>query len=255
MTRTLSSDGTQLFWTERGNPDGEPLLFISGQAMSHRGWLNIVDQFSQFRILVSDHRGIGQSEPGTVEPYTTVMFADDCAAVLRAAGVESAHIYGHSMGGRIAQQLALQHPEMVQKLVLGATTPGESQGALRSREATRDLFSGRWRRLAPHFFSEAFVLNNEAQVRAFFATDASPETLRQHYLASKTHDTWDQLGNIRAETLVVHGERDDLTPVENAYLMAEGIPGAATLIIEQGLHGYFLERADVNAETVKFLEL
>ncbi|MGB3414271.1 MAG: alpha/beta hydrolase [Microbacteriaceae bacterium] len=252
MALAQTTDGTELFWDAQGS--GEPLLLIAGQAMSHRGWLSILPQYTEkHRTIYFDHRGIGQSGPGVTEPYSTSLFAQDCLAILQAAGEEKAHIYGHSMGGRIAQELAIAHPESVRKVILGATTAGESQGKKRSREATRDLFSGDWRRLTPHFFSAQFVEEHEEIVRVFFRTDASPETLKQHYIASKTHDAWARLDQITAPTLILHGDADDLTPVENAILMAETIPDAQLAVLKDGLHGYFLEREDANDIALKFL--
>ncbi|WP_425555777.1 alpha/beta fold hydrolase [Georgenia halophila] len=101
-----------------------------------------------FREIRFDHRGIGRSEPGFDDAYTTRSFAQDAVAVLDAAGAERAHIYRDSMGGRVAQWLAIDHADRVGALVLGATTAGDERDAPRTAQATADLASGDPLRLA-----------------------------------------------------------------------------------------------------------
>lgn len=137
MTSTArTADGARLAWRSRGG--GEPLLLISGQAVDATAWDAVIPDLSRrFRVITFDHRGIGRSEPGADEAYTTRSFARDAAAVLDAAGVDRAHIYGHSMGGRVAQWLAIDHAPRVGALVLGATTGGDDRGFPALREQPR----------------------------------------------------------------------------------------------------------------------
>lgn len=252
MPLTRTADGAEIYWETQGA--GETLLFIAGQAMSHRGWLNITDQFTpHFRVILMDHRGIGNSTEGRTENYTTSLFAEDALQVIADVGAERAHVYGFSMGGRIAQELALKHPNRVGKVILGATTAGNGRGKQRSADASKDLFSGDWRRLAPHFFSATFIEQHPDRVKDFFRTDAAPETLKKHYFASKLHDAWDRLPNMEPEALILHGALDDLTPVENAELMAELIPNVRLEIIPDGLHGYFVESQLATDIALEFL--
>ena len=129
---------TKIFWTEQGA--GEPLLLIAGLGAPHRAWRRIEPLLAEkYRVITFDNRGTGETEFPTNEPFTILLMASDAKAVLNAAGVESAHILGMSMGGMIAQEFALQFPEMTRTLMLTVTTcggrnsvPAESRSLFRS---------------------------------------------------------------------------------------------------------------------------
>jgi len=112
----------RIAWERHGS--GPPLLLIQGLGYARWGWEPVVDGLARsFELLLFDNRGIGESDapPG---PYTVVELADDAAQVLDEAGVERAHVLGTSLGGMVAQELALGRPQRVEKLVLVCTTPG-----------------------------------------------------------------------------------------------------------------------------------
>ncbi|MHA7290304.1 alpha/beta fold hydrolase [Arthrobacter sp. MDT3-24] len=134
MKIALAPDGAELAWAEEGQ--GGPLLLIAGQATAMDGWGPTAEALAEhFRVIRFDHRGIGGSSNGHAGRYTTRPLAADAAAVLEAANVESAHVYGHSMGGRVAQWLAIDHPQRVRALILAATSGGKLAGA----EPTRHI--------------------------------------------------------------------------------------------------------------------
>lgn len=243
-------DGARIAWYEAG--DGVPLLLISGQSLDHTAWDAIVPAFSErFRVVSFDHRGVGRSEAGVDESYSTRSFARDAVAVLDAAGIERAHIYGHSMGGRVAQWLAIDHPERVASAILGATSAGDERGEQRSREADADLSSGDPDRLARLFFRAGVRHPGGA---AFFDRTAPPHVKRLHYQASRAHDTWDELGRIIAPTLILHGADDEMTPVGNARLMAGRIPGARLQVLDGARHGYYLDDVRATGLVQDFLD-
>jgi pimeloyl-ACP methyl ester carboxylesterase len=117
-----TANGIDLYYEVHG--EGEPLLLIMGLSLSSKSWFRTIPALSkQYKVIVFDNRGVGVSgKPNS--PYSIELMADDAKAVLDAAGVESAHIYGISMGGMIAQRLALKYPEVIRSLILGCTTSG-----------------------------------------------------------------------------------------------------------------------------------
>jgi len=207
----VTADGANLAWREFGA--GEPLLLISGQAVDSTSWDAIVPVFSKhFRVLTFDHRGTGHSSAGGDAGYSTRGFASDAVAVLDAAGVRSAHVYGHSMGGRVAQWIAIDSSARVASLVLGATTAGDAAGVQRSARATADLASRDPDRIAQLFFRSG---ERRADAAAFFDQSATRRARRLHLAASREHDTWDRLSGIATPTLVIHGTDDEMTPPGN----------------------------------------
>src|SRR5689334_18598655 len=124
MPFASAPDGTHLFFEEAGA--GEPLLLIAGNPVDHHVWDGIRGDFAdRYRVLVYDHRGMGQSDrPEDPSAYTSRRLAGDALAILDAAGIDRAHVYGVSMGGFIAQWLAIDHAHRVGALVLGCTSPG-----------------------------------------------------------------------------------------------------------------------------------
>src|SRR5919198_2474812 len=136
---------THLHWQATG--DGEPVLLIMGLGLSGGAWWRTVPVLARrLRVITFDNRGIGRS-PAFSYAYTTDAMADDAATVLDAVGVERAHVYGFSLGGMVAQALALRHPERVRSLVLGATSPGGPRAARPAAEVS--AFLRRRPRMAP----------------------------------------------------------------------------------------------------------
>jgi pimeloyl-ACP methyl ester carboxylesterase len=235
-----ADDGVPLAFEEHGT--GVPLLLIAGQATGMHGWGPFARALAEdHRVIVFDHRGIGDSGLGDPARYSTRCFADDALAVLDAAGASAAHVLGHSMGGRVAQWLAAEHPGRVRRLVLMGTTASDRAGAPGDRRdpaAMADLLSGDRERMVPLFFDAAWAETNPEAVAGFFDRVASRAALRGHFAASRDHDARQVLGRIRAETLVVHGRGDALTPVAHARLLAQAIPRARLLEFDarHGLH-------------------
>ena len=235
--------------------DGEPLLLLSGQGLDRHMWDRAGPDFvaAGFRVLTWDYRGTGESDAPDA-PYSTRGFAADAAAVLDAAGVERAHAYGISMGGRVAQWLALDHADRVGALVLGATTPGNSRGVARDAEADRLLRTGDPAGLADLIASPAFFAAHP-EATAFVQRSLRPHARRLHFQASAEHSTWELLPAIAVPTLVLHGGEDRLNPTANAALIAELIPEAELAIIPGARHGYIEEfREEADRIVVEFLK-
>jgi pimeloyl-ACP methyl ester carboxylesterase len=233
---------------------GEPLLLIMGMAGHHRMWsepfLRLLEE--DFDILAFDHRGIGTSDRADA-PFTIADLADDAAGLLPRAGWERAHVFGISLGGMVAQELALRHPEKVRTLTLGCTYPGvggdlSATGARRALEAaaTRD---------------EELAVRTmfEVNVSARYAADpANWETFRREALAVRVpvpvvmmqmqavlgHDAIGRLARIAAPTLVLHGTEDEMLAVANGERIAELIPGARLERFEGAGHLFWWEEPE-----------
>jgi len=239
----------------RRNGAGEPLLLITGFTISSRVFDPILDLYGQhFECLTYDNRGSGRSDaPWRLTSMPEL--AGDAVRLLDALGVESAHVYGLSMGGMIAQELAIRFPERVRGLVLGCSTPGgpwairpnmREWGAL-ARLAIGGL-RGADRMLAGALFSPEFRREQPERAREllthFEVARSRPHAIAGHWWASFYHDTVSRLARIQAPTLVMHGERDAMAPLANARLLADRIPQAEVAVVPGAGHAYLLERPE-----------
>lgn len=256
-------DGTRLFYEVSG--EGEPLLLVSGQGSDHSFWNQLrTDLTDRYRVIVYDNRGTGQSDKPSSPPYSTRGFAHDAIQLLDHLGIEQAHAYGISMGGRICQWLGIDHGERIGSLVLSATTPGSAHGVPTSTEV-EDVFSKAltntketkniMQKMLPYFYSLTWIKSHADVARELFKNLPIPEYARKlHFQASKEHDAWELLPAITIPTLVIHGDEDQMNPTANAYLLAERIPNSELSIIKGGRHGYFLEfRKEVSSVINDFL--
>jgi len=249
----LDVNGAQLYCERLGS--GAPLLWITGFAISSEVFRPILPLYSaRLHCVVFDNRGAGRSRS---RPGLTSMpqLAADAAGVLDRLGIESAHVYGLSMGGMIAQELALRFPERVRGLILGGTSPG---GPLAARPTAAELaalgsaMAGGVGspNLAGALFSERFRREHPARVRELlehFARFRPPlHGIASHWWASVYHDTVSRLGRIQAPTLVLHGEQDAMAPVANARLLAERIPDAELVLVPGAGHAYPLEAPEAS---------
>ena len=259
MAFAYATDGTRLHYEVVGPRHGEPLLMIQGLGADSRGWLRQRRTLSsRFRCILFDNRGAGRSDHPPA-PYDLEVMANDALAVLDAAGVERAHVMGASMGGILAQIIAVRHPERLRTLVLACTAcrhhtwrrelleewaemaATDGMGTF-TRQAVRWLIGPRSLRrfwpavglvgpLAMSGTPEAFV----AQVRAILDMD---DELRA------------QLSGIAVPTLVLVGSQDILTPLGDSEELAEEIPGAELAVIRGAAHGFMLEAGGAYNRTV-----
>jgi pimeloyl-ACP methyl ester carboxylesterase len=256
MSLITTQDGLHLWYEEVGQ--GEPLLLVSGQGADHSYWDGIRDDFADHcRVIVYDNRGTGQSDKPSAPPYSTRGFARDAVALLDQLGISRAHVYGHSMGGRIGQWLGIDYGERLGALVLGASTPGNAHGVARAAEVNALLAHAP---ADPHEALKAFgslivtpawlETHPESIMQMSQAARIPLYARRLHYRASEGHDSWKLLPRIGAPTLIIHGADDELNPVANASLLATRIPGAELHIIEDGRHGYMFDFREESSRVV-----
>ena len=262
MPHFRAPDGTSLYYETDGA--GDPLLLVSGQGSDHHGWDSVRDDFvSRHTVILWDHRGTGESDKPEAPPYSTRGFATDAVSLLDHLGIERAHAYGVSMGGRICQWLGIDHGGRVGGLVLGCTTPGNAHGVRRSAEVDAKMANRPTDPLeAATFLAEQMVTPEYlashpgylAYLRQRAENPIPRHAQRLHYEASEGHDTWDLLPTITAPVLVIHGSDDEINPTANAPLLAERIPGAEMHIVKGGRHGYFVEfREEASRVVLDFL--
>lgn len=250
----------RLSYERRGS--GPPLLLIMGMSGTLMHWGEpLLERLGEhFETIVYDHRGVGGSTRVN-EPFTIPMLADDAAALMDALELETAHVMGISMGGMVAQELVLRHPERVRSLVLGCTYAGGEGSALAGEEVIRRLGEA----MASGDRRRAIRTAWEVNVSAGFAGDEQAyasflETGLAHAVpvaviveqmrAISEHDTSARLQQIAAPTLVVHGTEDEMLPVANARAIAARIPDARLEILEGVGHMFFWEQPQRSAELV-----
>jgi 3-oxoadipate enol-lactonase len=239
----------------------EPLLLIAGQSSDHRSWDGVRDDFArEYRVIVYDHRGTGQSDKPEKPPYSTRGFASDVIGLLDHLGIARAHAYGISMGGRICQWLGIDYPDRLGGLVLGCTTPGNAHGVARDPEISSRMadptlsvaeridlslplmVSPGWSAAHPEY---------RARLLAEQATSPMPDYARRlHFDASEGHDSWEGLPAIKAPTLIIHGTEDYQNPTANAQLLVNRIPGAELCLVPGGRHLYFIEKREEASRAV-----
>ena len=259
----VNVNGVELNYVETGS--GDPLLLIMGFGGDHQAWAFQMPVLSErYRVIAFDNRGAGQSSVPDL-PYTTRMMADDAVGLLDALGVERAHVLGVSMGGMIAQEIALNHPHRVRSLQLHCTYARpdrymlalmQTWRAIRAQATVEEwlrtvslwLFSPRTFQARPEFV-DAVVQMGLANPYPFSMTGF----VRQGD-AVRGHDALDRLPAVACPTLVSVGTDDILIPPRFAREIAAAIPGAELRTIDDAAHVYFWERADVfNAMCVDFL--
>jgi pimeloyl-ACP methyl ester carboxylesterase len=257
-------NGARLYYEVYG--EGEPLLLIMGLGANHLGWAAQVPVYAhEFRVIVFDNRGTGQSDFSEDVDYTIPLLADDAAALLDFLGVDAAHVYGISMGGMIAQELALRHPDKVRSLILGATSPGGSHAVppdAQALQALTDQGAAADNAVSPALlevlFSPDYLAEHGSELLETFQRSAdypqtSPEAYMAQLQACARHDTYDRLPDIAAPALVLHGTDDPLLPVGNGRILAERIPGAKLVLFEGARHGYMEKEAEADAAVLDFL--
>ncbi|WP_369207270.1 alpha/beta fold hydrolase [Streptomyces sp. PU-14G] len=247
MPYATAADGAALYYEVHG-AGGPPLLLLSGQSNDHGWWDPVRADFAAtFTTLVWDYRGTGRSDRPDTDSYSTPGFARDALAVLDHAGVQRAHVYGTSMGGRVAQWLAADHPSRVDRLVLGCTSPGAPHGVERGPEVRRALVQPDARAAREALLDLMYTPSYTAGHPGPFHTLGDPSmpghARRRHLRASAGHDAWEALPRITAPTLVVHGTDDRFNPTANAPLLAGRVPGATLRLIPGARHAYFEEFA------------
>jgi pimeloyl-ACP methyl ester carboxylesterase len=254
----------KLAWERHGA--GDPVLLIHGLGYARWGWEPVLPGLTErFEVLLFDNRGIGESDapPG---PYTAAEMAADAIQVLDEVGVDRAHVIGTSLGGMVAQELALAHPERVDRLVLACTTPGGPRAQPMPDVTVR-------------LISEAAGLEPAVALRRFVENALAPgtvaerpelvERIMEHRLrtaqdpaawaaqaaAGATFDAYDRLSALDTPVLVQHGSEDLVVDPRNGELLADLLPDAQLERFDGCGHLFFWEEPERCVSSVAaFLE-
>ena len=252
----IQNQGAKIYWDERGV--GEPVLLIMGLGYPSDMWWRtrpVLD--SRYRTIVFDNRGVGRSDmpPG---PYPVAMMASDAVAVLDAANVETAHVYGVSMGGMIAQEVALSYPKRVRSLILGCTAAGGTTAVPAEPEVTQMLMNRG--NLAPEQAALAAIpyIYDAGTARDRVEEDLAvrrpwlpkPEAYVAQLQGILGWESYSRLPQIQAPTLVIHGETDRLVVLANGKLIASRIPNAKLVTLPHASHIYLTDQPAASHQAI-----
>ncbi len=269
---TAEINGITLNYETAGS--GDPLLLVMGLGGSLRGWRYQVPALSQhFQVITFDNRGVGSSSaPEDISTYSMTQFAADAVALLDHLEIERTHVFGISMGGMIAQHIALDYAERVRRLVLGCTIPHyEPNPAPDDPRAAEpwvlEMMLAGMRKSPEDSIRDSVTFNfapefaaTHPDVIADYIAEGLRERMPLHgfmgqWNAIVTHSTLERIHTLKAPTLVQHGDLDKLVPIFNGRLLAEHIPNATFQLIPGAGHVYFLEQPELVNESVrKFLQ-
>ncbi|MFZ1731322.1 MAG: alpha/beta hydrolase [Bacteroidota bacterium] len=244
---------------------GDPLLMIMGYGSTMNLWESgMIDRLAaRYKVIIFDNRGMGETEAGSAE-FTIEQFADDCAGLLDALGIEKTHVLGWSMGSMIAQQLTLKHPDKVQKLVLYAAEcdaemfPPSSEVMEKITDASGTP-QERGMRFISVLFPELWLASNGSRVRGIFFRpmgNIPPENIgKQSAAIGKWQGCCSRLAELKAPTLLVSGAEDVLVVPDNSRYLSQHIPNARLTLMDGGGHGVMFQfPEEFCAEVLSFLK-
>jgi 3-oxoadipate enol-lactonase len=246
--------GIQLYWEEHGS--GPPVLLIMGLSFTHEMWFRVLPYLAkQYRVIAFDNRGMGRSDVPR-GPYLIRRMAGDARAILEAADVPAADVVGASMGGMVAQELALRFPESVRRLVLACTShggffsswPDFSRFPRRAKWSRPDQIE---RALIPLLYASStprHCIEEDLQIRS------GCKWCYKGFFGQLTGilawSSYRRLPHIDVPTLVIHGEDDRLVPPQNGKFVASRIPGAQFRLVPKAGHMLLTDQPEICAEIV-----
>jgi 3-oxoadipate enol-lactonase len=255
-----------IVWDIAGPSDGEPLLMINGLGAARQGWALQVPTLAQrYRVVTFDNRDVGETGAGSdPRPYGIVRFANDAIGLVESLELGPVHVIGASMGGAIAQELALTRPDLVRSLQIvcswARTDPWLAELVRQWKEIYAALGPIAWARntwlwvFTYRWYQDQTRLEELLQDTAAYLFPQSPDMFDRQCDAVLAFDTLPRLGPIEAPTHVVAGAEDLLTPLRFSQEIAAAIPGAHLTVLPNVGHGMFWERTEAfNAALARFL--
>jgi len=243
--------GVSLYYEDTGGA-GEPLLLLPGLATDSSCWAGCAARFGdRFRLIMPDPRGVGRTRVHAAEPFTLRTIAADCAALLKELKINRAHVLGHSMGGMVALELALDYPNLVQKLVLAGTgsyfTPYahavvQTWARVRGHDDPEAFFLAvlPWM-VTPRYYDDPRRPDNALRYFASYPYKAGLADFNAQLAAISGFDRSEQVSRLEAPVLVIAGEYDLLFPPEQQRRLAQAIGDAQLRLLPGTAHSPLLE--------------
>jgi pimeloyl-ACP methyl ester carboxylesterase len=258
MPFARARDGARIYYRVTGSRAQEPLVLIMGMGWDMSGWNLLMPYLDDYRVLRLDNRGTGRSDKPD-RPYTIKQMAGDVVRCMNAAGMDSAHVYGASLGSMIAQELALTYPARVRSLILGCPSPGVV--SLPGSPRWLRLLLGRqpvspeqsFMRAARLLYGVSLEERPEAIEEVMHrrvAVRVAPDGVRRQFQAVLRWSSLRRLRNIAVPTLVMHGDHDRLIPVGNGRIIARLVPGARLHVFQGAGHVYGTDHPEEHLDVV-----
>jgi pimeloyl-ACP methyl ester carboxylesterase len=260
----LEVNGIDIYYETDGQ--GDPLVLIMGLRRNAEWWYCQISTLSRhFRVLAFDNRGAGRSDKPGME-YSIRLFADDTAGLMDALDMKQAHVLGISMGGYIAQELALNYPEKIKSLILGCTGPGGTRAVPMNSERLKTFTANEGltptqilRKDMDIYFSDEYLKNHLEKIEEFIEISLRyyqpPDAFGRQFAACLKHDTVKRLRHIAVPTLIMSGNDDPLVPPENSRILKELIPHAELYFYPGCRHCFFIEKGEqFNQKLITFLK-
>ena len=253
----IDNAGASIYWRATGK--GEPLVLVMGLGCSSALWFRLAPRLARhYRVILLDNRGVGKTVVNNALVHRVAVMASDIAAVLDAAGENTAHVLGMSMGGMIAQEFALHHPARLRSLVLAATNCGGYFAVQAEPKVWGLLFSKAGMTpedallaMAPHTYAKDTpleLIDEDHHVRIANYPSRHGYQAQLHGLIGWT--SFPRLPSLRCPTLVMHGDEDRLIPPANGDLLAKRIPGAQLARFKQASHWLHTDQLEQTVATV-----
>jgi 3-oxoadipate enol-lactonase len=249
------NQGVKIYWEEAGQ--GTPILLIMGLGWPSYMWYRTRPLLAEkYRVITFDNRGAGRSDV-PAGPYPISLMASDAAAVLDAAGIESAHLYGVSMGGMITQEFALQYPKRVKSLILGCTASGGPEAVRAEPEVLEVLMRQGMtpeeaaRAINPYIYDKSTPkerIDEDVKIRLEWPPAA--EGFAGQLQGIIMWEAYSRISQIAAPTLVIHGETDRLVPPANGKMIAARIPGAKLVMLPHASHIFSTDQPEPSHRAV-----
>ncbi|MCX5823899.1 MAG: alpha/beta hydrolase [Deltaproteobacteria bacterium] len=244
--------------------EGIPLVLIMGLRRNLEWWHCQIPALSKhFKVVAFDNRGAGRSDKPDME-YSIPLFADDTAGLMEALEIRDAHILGISMGGYIAQELALRHPDKVRSLILGCTSCGGSRAVLMSEERMKKFTANEGltpteilRKDMDIYFSDGFIAEHPDWIQELIEISLRhyqpAYAFFRQFSACLKHDTAERLGGLKVPVFIMSGDDDPLVPPQNSLILKELLPSSKLFFFPACRHLFFIEEAtEFNRKSIEF---